>query len=428
MTIFRLREHLPITGAVLPVAQLARRPGEARRAGWRPLANFLLLTNPSAPGISLPIRQRSVSRLVMRAQPKAIPSVASEIHDLEEDCLPLYMQDWWVRIARGSRHFREARVVIGGRCVARLPYMVTRDRFGLSIGGAPDWSHLGGPVLSPSLSRPEKRTVLRKLIAQLPRHVSFDFETGPQTPDADLVRDAFVAAGFVHMQHNNYVQRPDQNGIFVDDPVDALGLQPRQRADAGPRSSDERNLNKTRSHIRSAARRLEQVAIDADAFIAFFAANLTAQGKQSYSPLGVARDLVAVGMARGQVTLIAVRRRRAPDDTADPPLDAAIACTSDRERLYLWMMTRRPAAGADHGADPNAMKLAIVLAARHARENGLVFDVDGVVQGQTEILYRSRLRIPTLELRDEFSRPTRVFRLAVRARTLLKQAKVRLSA
>jgi hypothetical protein len=383
---------------------------------------------PTEAGMLLPFRNWS-GPMPRRKTRSRTPDVAAEaVAELDEDDLPLYMQDWWVRIARGSRHFREARVTVEGHLVARLPYMITH-RFGFRVGGAPDWSHLGGPVLSPSLTEAEKRKALAMLMAQLPPHVSFDFETGPQTPDADLVRAAFIDAGFRHTRHNNYVQHPDQDGIFVSDPVDALGLQPRPRAgdQAGPRSSDERNLNKTRSHIRSAARRLEQVAIDAEAFIAFLGANLAAQGRRSYSPLAVARDLVAAGMARGQVTLFAVRRRRTDDDTSEPPLDAAIACASDRGRLYLWMMTRRPGdAEGDNGADANAVKLAIVLAMRHARENGLVFDVDGVAQGQTEILYRSRLRIPTLELRDEFSRPTRMFRFASRTRAVLKQTTERL--
>jgi hypothetical protein len=345
--------------------------------------------------------------------------------EIDHPAIPVFQQIWWLRLARGNGPLYQIDVKKSNVIVGVLRYFVRRNKVGLRWAGAPHWSHLGGPILSPSLDADEKRYVLRQLLSQLPGHLSLNFESGTHLPDADLIRHAFIEAGFEHTRQNNYTQRPDQLGIFLADAVDDLGLQRAAQQSSNIRSSNTgatettatplsqgerrriKNLNKTRSHIRQANNDLEQIEIDADQFEHFYDENLRESGKKPYSPLSVGLALTKEGMCRGQVKLFAVRKRAQPYAGEEPPLDAAIACAMDKERLYLWRMTTRRHKPGNPYDKPNrdAMKVVIVKAMKYARQEGLIFDADGVAVGDTESLYKSRLRIPNLEYRDAFRRP-----------------------
>jgi hypothetical protein len=321
--------------------------------------------------------------------------------DIEQSALPVFQQQWWVRIARGTARYFEAQVLEDGVVVGILPYIVERRKFAIRWGGCPAWSHLGGPVVSQALSDARKADVLRRLIAQLPRNIAFEFAHCPASKDIPLIRQAFREAGFVHSTQPTYSQPPEA--------ADVMG----------------RLKAKHRNHITSADRTLEVVEVDADAFIQFYAANTSAAGQRCYSPLTIAHDLIATGRAADapQVRAIAARRKSDGSPGQDVPLDAAIACAWDNDRYYFWMATRRYHSDDSREARPHAdaIKLLIVKAMAHARELGLTFDADGVNNPGAEKLFRDLLKMPNLEERDVFKRLTLAARLFEAGRRLARK-------
>lgn len=305
--------------------------------------------------------------------------------------LPVFQQKWWVEIARGTAHLNEAQVVEGSIVVGRLPYAVQRNRAGFKCGGLFDWTHMGGPVISQNLSGEARAKVLHQLLAQLPRNVSLSFVFRPATPDPELVREAFEAAGFERSTVITYSQPPNAESII------------------------NRLSRKHAKHIFSADRRLEVIDISAERFIKFYEANLKEAGKISNSPLGVAHDLIAAGGERKppQVRVMAARKRpqKAVNisllaNSEEDILDAAIACAWDNERYYLWMLTRRRNAGQGGKPHPDAVKLLVVKAMEHARSLGLIFDSDGVGSVGSGQFYDKILKLPDIEIRDVYERPT----------------------
>jgi VanZ like family len=305
--------------------------------------------------------------------------------------LPVFQQRWWVEIARGTAHLNEAQVVEGNIVVGRLPYVVQRNKAGFKCGGLFNWTHMGGPVISQDLSEEAKAEVLRQLLAQLPRNISLHFVFGPASADAELIREAFRAAGFERSRVITYSLPPNAESII------------------------NRLSRKHAKHIISADRRLDVIDISADRFIKFYAANLKDAGKVSKSPLGIAHDLIAAGGERNppQVRAIAARKRPEREENGsldanleEDILDAAIACAWDNERYYLWMLTRRRDASLGGKPHPDAVKLLVVKAVEHARSLGLIFDSDGVGSAGSGLFYDKILKIPNMEIRDAYERPT----------------------
>jgi hypothetical protein len=308
------------------------------------------------------------------------PTTRATLTDgIDQSLITVFQQDWWIEAAGRTGRRAHAQVVADGVIVARLAYMVRRSRLGLRWAAAPDWTHLSGPVLSQSLSRAEKADALRQIMAQLPRGLSFGFVGPSHTADADLIRDAVRAAGFVHSLETTYSQSPAQADVMA------------------------RLTRKHRLHIRAAERVLDIEDSDADEFIAAYARNLREAGRICHMDLEAARAVIARGMALSppQVRVMAARQRR-----VGAKLDAAIACAWDRSRYYFWMSTRRLPA-ADETCDrphPDAIKLLIIHAMAHAHALGLTFDADGVQTPGATTLYRDILRIPNQEFRDVFER------------------------
>jgi hypothetical protein len=324
------------------------------------------------------------------ARPEPVgESQSGDFHFSES--LPVFQQPWWFEIAARDEDRREFTVRHEGVVVGRLPFVVVTDRIGNRLGFPPIWSRLGGPTVSQELDRGEKGAVLRRLLAQLPRSISFKFVCSASGGDVDLKREAFLAEGFDHRVETTYVQLPQDPGIL-------------SRLNA-----------KHRGHIRRADRDLEVVQIGADPFIEFYQANLKAAGKESYASMKNARDLIAMGQDREtpQVRAYAARRK-----SAGAPLDAAIACAWDDERYYLWMTTRRRASASDSVAKPHsdAIKFLVLAATEHAQSLNLVFDVDGATTEGARNLYRDILKFPRVESRDVFIRDTRIYSVYKRIR------------
>jgi hypothetical protein len=304
---------------------------------------------------------------------------------IDQSTLPVFQQNWWLEIARRTGSYHEARVFKNRVLVGSLPYAVRRTKIGLRWGAAPDWSHLGGPVVSQSLSDAEKSDVLGQLIAQLPANISYGFVCSPYTNDAGLMRRAFASAGFAYFTETTCCQSPSQ--------ADVLG----------------RLNRKHRLHLEAARRRLDVVELRADEFIDFYSMNLADSALAARLPLETARALIARGRMGDapQVRVIAARRK-----TSGAPLDAAIACAWDKRRYYYWMSTRRRHSvnGQHDVSHPDAIKLLIVSAMAHAESLGLVFDTDGCSTPGSQKLYNEILRIPNEEFRDVFERITRLQR------------------
>lgn len=316
--------------------------------------------------------------------------------------LSVFHQSWWQDIARKFPGYRELRVVQGERTVGRLPFVLRRNRLGLTFGQDPYWAHLGGPILEEDLSSAEKAKVLRSLLQQLPRRASFSFVCDPALSYADLVRNAFFDAGFEHSSQITYVRLPEEGDVLSE------------------------KKRKHRGHIKRAAKCLECVDLSATEFVQFFETNLNARSKRSYAPLKMLPHLIEQTIERGCGRAIAARPSRgdAPDAGGScPPYDAAIVYIWDDRRCYYWLSTHRVASGEDtrDKPHPDAVKLLMVNAMEHAQAMNLVFDADGVVTPGADHLYRNILGLRIEERRDVFRRLNTVERIYQRSRSRYMQ-------
>jgi hypothetical protein len=291
--------------------------------------------------------------------------------------LTIFQQYWWLKIARGSARLKEVQVHDpNGVVIGSLPYIVQRNRLGIPWGGGPRLSRVSGPIVGKNLSDEEKAIVFGRVIRKLP-NISFTFSISEHIPDARLIREAFKNAGFECFEQINYSQPPE-------DAVDGLG-------------------KKLRQHIKQAYNKLDIINTSPDDFINFYRANLEATSQKSYFPLEIAREMIEICVNREPPqALIFAASKKVPEHSSDPPvLDAAICIVWDKERCYYWLSTRRKE------SHPDAIKLLIAAAMKHARKLGLIFDADGVTTPGTERLYKTIFRMPNEEKRYIFTRTSR---------------------
>jgi hypothetical protein len=322
---------------------------------------------------------------------------------IDQSRLPIFQQDWWVDIARKSAGFREVTVLEDGLIVGRLPFRLQRSRLGFRRGGNLPSCHLGGPALSESLSPKRLAKVLDGLLKQLPRNIPFQFAVSAHVSYAPYVREAFKKAGFKQFTQVNYLRRSTAGRAS-----DIVGEFSRKR----------------RAHVNSADRRLEVREINAEEFIRFYSANLKARGRTCHLPLDIVRELIAEGICRGHVRVIAARQRKKDfsdrtENVSDFAYDAAVAFAWDGERYYYWLSTRRHADKNDsHRPHPDAIKLLAVKAMSHADQLGLTFDSDGVSTPGTLHLYKEILSLHEEETRDVFERTTFFAELLIRIKVI----------
>jgi len=313
-----------------------------------------------------------------------------------------FHEEWWLDIAKKASDYHELKVNLGGRIVGRLPFVLWRNRLGLSFGQDPYWAHLGGPIVEEELGASEKAKVIRDLVRQLPRRTSFSFVCDPTLSYSDLVRKAFIDGGFEHSAQTTYVRLPEEGDV----------LSERKR--------------KHRGHIKRAAKSLASVDITAKEFVQFFEANLGAKGKRSYAPLQMLPQLIEQALTRGRGRVIA-----ALPNSMNPgvgcrsrlPFDAAIVYIWDDRRCYYWLSTHRIAGGDDPlgKPHPDAVKLLLVNAMEHAQAMNLVFDADGVVTPGSDHLYSKILGMKIEERRDVFRRLSTLERIYQQSRLKLMQ-------
>ena len=296
--------------------------------------------------------------------------------------IPVFLQKWWLDTVGNAVSVHEVQSFEGGEVIGSLSYIEHFNKAGILFGGNLPWTALGGPILAQDLSGDRKRQVLDQLLAQLPKRTSFIFVCSPHATDADLIELSFKIAGFALSKRETYSRSPED--------VEVLGLLKR----------------KSRAHIKAADKKLTVVDISAEEFADFYAENLRDAGVASYSPLHVARDLIAEGISRKQVRAIAAKKRIV-GSLDSRPFDAAIACAWDEYRYYYWLSTRRHHSdgNAEDKANPDAIKVLILRAMSHAQEKGLIFEADCVKLGDNH-LFGTILKLQKEELRNVFTRYT----------------------
>ena len=199
--------------------------------------------------------------------------------------IPVFLQKWWLNTVGNAMSVREVQSIEGGEVIGSLSYIEHFNKVGLLFGGNLPWTTLGGPILAQNLSEDRKRRVLDQLLARLPKRTSFIFVCSPHATDADLIKQSFKIAGFALSKRVTYSHPPED--------VEVLGLLKR----------------KYRAHIKHADKNLAVIDISAEEFTNFYAENLRGAGVASYSPLHVARDLIAEGISRKQVRATAAKKK-----------------------------------------------------------------------------------------------------------------------
>ena len=198
--------------------------------------------------------------------------------------VPVFLQKWWLSTVCKAVPVREVQSFEGGEVIGSLSYIQHFNKAGILFGGNLPWTTLGGPILAQNLSEDRKRQVLDQLLAQLPRRSSFIFVCSPHATDADLIKQSLKTAGFALSKWVTYSRSPED--------VEVLRLLKR----------------KSRAHIKAADENLTVIDISAQEFADFYAENLRDAGEVSYSPLHVARVLIAEGISRKQVRAIAAKK------------------------------------------------------------------------------------------------------------------------
>jgi len=320
-----------------------------------------------------------------------------QVSGADQSDLPIFSQDWWLSIVSRCPDYRDVKVVQGNEVLGRLPFILSARKPGLTWGHNPHWSHMAGPIVDQRLSRTEQTGVISSLLEQLPRGISFNFVCSPSLAYADIVRSAFKQAGFEHTTQITYV-RPPSFGDVLDT-----------------------RKSKHRGHFKRAAKELHCVDISAQEFVQFYGANLDAQGKTSYSPLGILPCLIEEAISRGQARAIAAKSK-CDDRSGICQLsafnDAAIVYIWDDYRCYYWLSTRRTPHPGDSFAKPHpdATKFLVVKAMEDAQAMNLIFDTDGVTTAGSANLYRNIFGLREVQCRDVFQRVTVLERLRQKCR------------
>jgi hypothetical protein len=294
--------------------------------------------------------------------------------------LSIFQQDWWLKRARGSARLREVQVRgANGDVVGGLTYIIQRNIIGIKTATSPHLSRIGGPILGNDLSDTEKSRVLDRLIEKLP-NISLNFSISEHMPNSLVIRWAFERAGFECLEQINYSQPPDELLKFG---------------------------AKLREHIKQASSKLDFVDIDPDKFINFYQNNLkSTEHKRSYFPFTVAKDLIHVSMNRipPQARIIAVSRKN-QKSVYEQLVEAAICIVWDSERCYYWLSTRR------NNSHPDAIKLLIYSAMKHAHKLRLVFDADGANTLGNQWLFKTIFGMRNEEKRYIFIRTSKLSEL-----------------
>jgi hypothetical protein len=317
-------------------------------------------------------------------------SLPTDIHEAD---LLLYDQPWVSVAARAH----VAKVYRGDSLAGILSYSFNNGRI-----RNPHWARIINPVVSLDLSDIERLEVYKKLIRQLPIVFSAQFVTRHDP----LLCQAFTSEGFsMASDHKNFIRRPTPCCLSRNDACGEImqGLPSR-----------------TRAYVRQALEQLEIVAIGAKEFCQFYGDNLRQRGVKSWFPLAAAERIIKEGVLRGQVRLVATRKK----GDASAPYDAAVAYAMDNHRSQYWMTTRRV---AGNGNEPQlkAVYPLIFDGLVHAQLTGRIWDADGAASAGKTHLYGTLFGIREPEPIDHFCRETPMGTFFKKAQSTLRNIKIK---
>lgn len=287
------------------------------------------------------LRPPQLGPLMTTSSAKPVPNVEAG-PSLASALVPtIFHEPWWLEHVSAGR-IEEVRQTVDGRCVGRLPYLLSKQH-GMTAIGMPMLTHFLGPAIDEgpgnATTRLIKRiTITKELIARLPRASSLWIKFHRETTDTL----AFQAAGYL-------------NGVQF---TSEIGPAPESKLWAGMRDT-------ARRVIRRAAEHLTVIEVeDPDRFMSFYENNLRDRGvRNEYDPK-ICRATIAEAIRRG-----VGRMSIAIDDKSR--FHAGVFTVWDKKSEYYLMTTRKKE------SDNGAISLLIWNALKHASENGLVFDLDG---------------------------------------------------
>jgi hypothetical protein len=263
---------------------------------------------------------------------------------------PVYMQSWFTEISASKIETHAVTVVEEGVVVGTMTVSVCRNAIGMRQAYNLPWARLGGPLIVDHVDPMWRTQIVRKLVDQLPRNVSY-FLTLSNEDDFKT----FLAAGFKADLEDNFIIPLDQPTTLVS------------------------GLSKmTKRHLRKAREELVVSTLGPEEFIQLYATHLSMRRRKPYAALSVARDILVEGMRRGQASVTTACRR----DTGK--IDAAVACLWDKTSYYYWMTTRQPPVKGQTRPHHGAVKFLLWRAIADAHAKGLTFDLDGVPSGLLE--------------------------------------------
>lgn len=254
----------------------------------------------------------------------------------------IFHEPWWMKLATRD-DYGEATVSTGGKMIGRMPYVLTKRRFGLNSIGMPLMSHVLGPALLPEFSwqnfpkNLKQVAITREMIAQLPKaaHVSFRLHGGV----TDTL--AFGAAGF-----------STDASFTVEIPPDT------------PEKLWKAMRDKTRNVIRRAEERLTTgELLDVKQFLDFYEANLRDRAMHNHYDREICEAIIRESIVRDAGRLIVAR---------DPlgNMQAAIFTVWDQQMAYYFMSSRTV------DSMNGATSLLIWIAIQEAAKRNLSFDMD----------------------------------------------------
>jgi hypothetical protein len=254
----------------------------------------------------------------------------------------IFHEAWWLDLVTNGQ-IESVESLEHGKIVGRM-YFVRDNRYGISSSNMPAFTHFLGPVVNPGAGAQQTRylkelSITSDLIDKLPKFSSFRQKM--HRGITDVVE--FQAAGFESSVQFTFEIAPGE-----------------EKAIWGAMR------DKTRNAIRNGEKMYNlSSAIDPDAFIDFYQANLRSQGESENIDLSVARRLTrrCVELGCGKFFVASDRHGNAK---------AAIFVVWDQSACYYLLSTRSP--DSTYGATAAAIWAAL----RFAAANGLVFDFDGV--------------------------------------------------
>lgn len=287
-------------------------------------------------------------------RPRLGTMAAASHQQLPEADALLFHEPWWLDAVTGG-DYHQAQVSRGGQIVGRLPYILARNA-GFTISPLPPFTHALGPVVLPSVGKPQtlmlrRMSIVRELIDQLPK-VAFLKQALTLSLSDGLL-----------FQHHGFQVTP-QYTFEIDARESLTDLWSEVHS-------------KTRQHIRRAEEKFSVVALqEPNAFTDFYVDNLRRAGLRSF-----------VDFTRFPAMFFAAQERRSAEilcaSWPNGKPAAMVVLVWGHGRMYYLMSTRARDAG-----DNGSINLLIWEAVKRAHERGLLFDLDGITTSGTSRFLR----------------------------------------